>query len=86
MIEQKNQEIAQLRKWEQSARNELEIRAEKIKANENMINDLLQQTQEQQQQLKQFTVKCESLEAELNKSREPKEGKVSCSVIVVIRI
>ena len=89
MIEQKDKEIEQLKKREQSTQDELKIRAEKIKASEKMISDLQQQTHGQQKAMQEFRSKCEGLEEEVNRvnaqrlhgrSRERTDSEVSHSI------
>ena len=89
MIEQKDKEIEQLKKREQSTQDELTVRAEKIKAHEKMISGLQQQTQGQQKQIQEYDAKCEKLEGEVNRanarmlhgrSRERSESEVSHSI------
>ena len=91
VIEQNNKEIQQLQEREQSAQNELKIRAEKIKTHEKMISDLQQQTLTQQKQLHEFESKCERLEGEVNRansrmlhgrSRERTDSEVSHDIVV----
>ena len=91
-IEQKDKEIEQLKKREQSTQDELKLRAEKIKVLEKMINDLKQQTHGQQKQLQEFDAKCERLEGEVNRansrmlhgrSRERTDSEVSHDIIVI---
>ena len=91
VIEQKDKEMEQLKKREQSTQDELKLRAEKIKVLEKMINELQQQTHGQQKQLRELNAKCERLEGELNRSNSRilhgrkigTDSEVSHSIIVV---
>ena len=52
---------------EQSAQNELKVRAEKIKAHEKTVTELEQKNNDNQRQLKEYESKCERLEGEVNR-------------------
>ena len=67
VIRQKDEEIQKLMKREESAQNELKVRAEKIKAHEKTVTELEQKSIDNQRQLREYEAKCERLEGEVNR-------------------
>ena len=67
IIRQKDEEIQKLRGREQSAQDELKVRAEKIKAHEKTVTELEQKSNDHQRQLREYESKCERLEGEVNR-------------------
>ena len=77
-IAQKDKEIQQVTQREQSAQDELKVRAERIKAHEKTVTELREKNDDYQKQLKEFESKCERLEGEVNRVNAQRlGGKIS---------